>query len=48
MALVDVPACSGHVDEAFALLKPVLESLELIDPLGEFSFVLSGPPSGWC
>jgi hypothetical protein len=42
MALVHVTACSGQVDEAFALLEPMLESLELIDPLGELSFVLSG------
>jgi hypothetical protein len=28
--------------QAFALLEPMLESLELIDPLGELSFVLSG------
>jgi hypothetical protein len=42
MSLVHVTACSGQVDEAFALLEPMLESLELIHPLGELSFVLSG------
>jgi DNA-binding CsgD family transcriptional regulator len=32
----------GDVDAAFALLRPLLKSLEWIDPLGEFSFALSG------
>jgi hypothetical protein len=42
MALALVTACGGQVDEAFALLEPMLESLESIDPLGELWFVLSG------
>jgi DNA-binding CsgD family transcriptional regulator len=40
--LAHVTAGSGQVDEAFALLEPMLEWLESIDPLGEHSFVLSG------
>jgi hypothetical protein len=42
MALALVTACGGQVDEAFALLEPMLESLESIDPFGELWFVLSG------
>src|SRR4029077_779982 len=42
MATAPVAACGGQVDEAFALLEPMLESLESIDPLGELRFVLSG------
>ena len=48
MVLALVTAGGGQVDEAFALLEPMLESLESMDPLGELSFVLSGPPSRWC
>ena len=42
MVLALVTAGGGQVDEAFALLEPMLESLGSIDPLGELSFVLSG------
>ena len=42
MVLAHMTAVSGQVDEAFALLEPMLESLESIDPLGELSFMLSG------
>jgi DNA-binding CsgD family transcriptional regulator len=42
MVLAQVNANCGQADEAFALLEPMLESLESIDPLGELSFVLSG------
>jgi ATP/maltotriose-dependent transcriptional regulator MalT len=41
MVLAHVTAGCGQVDEAFALLEPMLGSLESIDPLGELSFVLS-------
>jgi DNA-binding CsgD family transcriptional regulator len=42
MVLAYIRANLGDVDEAVALLKPLLKSLESIDPLGELSFVLSG------
>jgi len=42
MVLAHVTAGSGQAEEAFALLEPMLESQESIDPLGELSFVLSG------
>ena len=42
MVLALVTVGGGQVDEAFALLEPMLESLGSIDPLGELSFVLSG------
>jgi DNA-binding CsgD family transcriptional regulator len=42
LVLARVHANCGQVDEAFDLLKPMLEWLESIDPLGELSFVLSG------
>ena len=42
MVLAHVTAINGQVDEALALLEPILKSLESIDPLGELSFVLSG------
>jgi DNA-binding CsgD family transcriptional regulator len=42
MVLAQVTAGSGQAEEVFALLEPILESLESIDPLGELSFVLSG------
>jgi DNA-binding CsgD family transcriptional regulator len=42
MVLARVHANCGQVDEAFALLEPMLDWLESIDPLGELSFVLSG------
>ena len=42
MVLSHVRANLGDVDEAFALLEPILKSLDSIDPLGELSFVLSG------
>jgi DNA-binding CsgD family transcriptional regulator len=41
MVLAQVTAGRGQVDEAFALLEPMLGSLESFDPLGELSFVLS-------
>ena len=48
LALVTA-AGSGQVDEALALLEPMLERLEAIDPLGELWFVLSGTAQslGW-
>jgi ATP/maltotriose-dependent transcriptional regulator MalT len=42
MVLAHVRANCGQIDEAFALLQPMLKSLESIEPLGELSFVLSG------
>jgi DNA-binding CsgD family transcriptional regulator len=42
MTLALVTAGSGRVDEVLALLGPVLDSLDSVDPLGEFSFMLSG------
>jgi DNA-binding CsgD family transcriptional regulator len=42
MVLAHVRANLGGVDEALVLLKPLLESLDSIDPLGALSFVLSG------
>jgi DNA-binding CsgD family transcriptional regulator len=42
MILAMVRTDLGEVDAAFALLRPLLKSLEWIDPLGEFSFALSG------
>jgi DNA-binding CsgD family transcriptional regulator len=42
MVLARVHANCGQLDEAFDLLKPMLEWLESIDPLGELSFMLSG------
>ena len=49
MVLALVTAGSGQVDEAFALLEPMLEWLEAIDPLGELWFVLSATAQslGW-
>jgi len=48
MVFALVTAVGGEVDEAHALLGPMLESLELIDPLAEFSFALSLAQSlGW-
>jgi ATP/maltotriose-dependent transcriptional regulator MalT len=41
IVLAHVTAARGQVDEAFALLEPMLRSLESMDPLGELSFVLS-------
>jgi DNA-binding CsgD family transcriptional regulator len=41
MVLALVTAAGGQVDEVLALLGPMLGSLDLIDPLGEFSFALS-------
>ena len=49
MVLALVTAGGGQVDEAFALLEPMLEWLESIDPLGELWFVLSATAQslGW-
>jgi DNA-binding CsgD family transcriptional regulator len=48
MVLALVTAGAGQVDEAFALLVPMLESLELIDPVHELSVALSVTQSlGW-
>ena len=48
MILALVTAGGGQVDEAFALIGPMLDSLELIDPLREFSLVLSVAQAlGW-
>jgi hypothetical protein len=42
MVLAMVRANLGEVDEALALHESLHESLDTVDPLGEFSFVLSG------
>jgi len=49
MVLALVTAGGGQVDEALALLEPMLEWLEAIDPLGELWFVLSATAQslGW-
>lgn len=49
MVLALVTAGGGQVDEALALLEPMLKWLEGIDPLGELWFVLSATAQslGW-
>jgi hypothetical protein len=42
MVLAMVRANLGEVDEALGLLESLPESLDSIDPLGEFSFVFGG------